>query len=82
MTIKQYFPLSVLVFVAVVVGIHYLPFPVAPFALILLVAETLVAFELEDHKVPKLLAEIFHSPERRRSEQHVEAKLNSDIQGN
>ena len=61
MTIKQYFPLSVAIFIAVVVAIHYSPAPVAPFALILLAAETLVGFELEDHKVPKILSEFFHA---------------------
>jgi hypothetical protein len=61
MTIKQYFPLSVVIFLAAVVGIHYLPAPVAPFALIVLAGETLVGFELEDHKVPKLIAGFFDS---------------------
>jgi hypothetical protein len=61
MTIKQYFPLSVLAFASVVTGVHNLPFPVAPFAVILLVAETLIGFQLEDHKIPRLIAEIFRA---------------------
>ena len=61
MTLKQYSFLSaalfiiVALFVVVVAGIHYLPAPAVPFALILLGSETLVAFELEDHKARKLV---------------------------
>lgn len=65
MTLKQYFPLSIAIFVAVVSLVEYLDMPVAPFALVLLVAETLVGFELEDHKVPKFLAQIFQHPKPR-----------------
>ena len=65
MTLKQYVPLSVMVFAAMVAFVHYTPAPVAPFAIILLAAETLIGFDLEDHKVPKLLHEIFRSPKHR-----------------
>jgi hypothetical protein len=70
MTLKQYFPLSILAFVATVMGIHYISWPVAPFVIILLAAETLVGFELEDHRVPKLLHEIFRAPKHGTSENH------------
>ena len=59
MSIKQYFPLSVGIFILVVAGAHYLAVPVVPFALILLVAETLIGFQLEDHKVPHALKDLF-----------------------
>jgi len=62
MTLKTYFPLSVLMFLALVVGLHYSPVPVAPFAIIFLAAETLIGFELEDHRVPKFLKELFRPP--------------------
>ncbi len=62
MTLRQYFPLSVLAFVAVVSLLEYVKMPVAPFALVLLTAETLIGFQLEDHRVPKLLSEIFRAP--------------------
>ena len=61
MTLKQYVPISVAIFVAMVAFVHYTPAPVAPFAIILLAAETLVGFELEDHRVPKFLREVFRA---------------------
>ncbi len=59
MTVKTYFPISAAV-LALVVGlcIHY-SVPVAPFAAILLVGETLLGFQLEDHKVAKSLKQLF-----------------------
>jgi hypothetical protein len=58
MTLKQYFPISVAVFMAVVVAVYFspVPIPVMPIAIILLVGETLMGFQVEDHKVPKLLS--------------------------
>ncbi len=64
MTLKQYFPMSVIVFVAMVAFVHFTPAPVAPFAIILLAAETLIGFDLEDHKVPKLLREVFRTSKK------------------
>ena len=59
MTLKKYFPISVAVF-ALVIGIPvYFHLPVAPFALILLAGETLLGFQVEDHKVPRTLKSIF-----------------------
>ena len=63
MTLRQYFPLSLGVFALVVAGAQYLSYPVLPFALILLFGETLLGFELEDHKVPRFLAAVF-APKR------------------
>jgi hypothetical protein len=65
MTLKQYFPLSVGLFIVLVLAIHYSPMPVAPFAILLLAAETLIGFELEDHRVPKLLHEVFRAPKHK-----------------
>ncbi|HLW77661.1 MAG TPA: hypothetical protein VKS01_11765 [Bryobacteraceae bacterium] len=47
---------------ALTVGVHFSPAPVAPFAIILLVGETLIGLELENHRVPRLLHEIFRAP--------------------
>lgn len=55
MTIKQYFPISVAVFVAVVAVARHFTVPVLPFAAVLLTGETLLAFQLEDHKVARSL---------------------------
>jgi hypothetical protein len=74
MTVKQYFFISVAVFIATVVGVSYLGYPVAPFAIILLFAETLVAFQMEDHKVRKFLSAIFKAPKH--SDQNTNFKPN------
>ena len=65
MSLKNYFLLSVAVFAAVIALAIYFEVPIAPFALILLFAETLIGFELEDHKIPRLLASIFRTPKTR-----------------
>jgi hypothetical protein len=54
MVIKQYFPISVGLFVLVIVTAHYFKVPVVPFAVVLLAGETLLGFVLEDHKVARL----------------------------
>lgn len=58
MTIHRYFPISVAVFALVCGTVHYLGAPVLPFAVILLIGETLIGFQLEDHKVPDMLKKI------------------------
>ena len=62
MTVRHYFPLSVAVFVVVVGVANHFSVPVAPFAAILLAGETLLGFQLEDHKVPKALKQLFTAP--------------------
>jgi hypothetical protein len=62
MTLKQYFPISVLVFVLVIGAVRHFSIPVPPIAAILLVGETLLGFQLEDQRVPKLLKEFFTVP--------------------
>lgn len=53
MSLKHYFWLSVAVFLGVVALAVYYSAPIGPFAAILLVGETLLGFQLEDHKVPR-----------------------------
>jgi len=62
MTLKQYFPISVAVFAAVVAITIYFKIPLLPFAVILLTGETLIGLTLEDHKVSRYLAAIFKAP--------------------
>ena len=65
MRLKLYFPISVGFFALVVIAAHYSTVPVLPFAAILLVGETLLGFQLEDHRVPRFLASIFkHSKQQ------------------
>lgn len=62
MTLKHYFPISALVFVLVIGTVRHFSVPVLPFAAILLAGETLLGFQLEDHKVPRFLKEFFTVP--------------------
>lgn len=62
MKLRLYFPISVAVFALVAGTAHYFSVPIAPFAAILLVGETLLGFQLEDHKVPKTLKQLFTPP--------------------
>ncbi len=64
MTLKRYFLISLAAFVAVVGAVAYLDVPILPFAIILLVGETLLGLEVEDHKVPQFLAPVFKRPVR------------------
>lgn len=72
MTLQKYFLLSVGIFVLAIVGIHYLPIPVLPFVVILLVGETLLGFQVEDHRVPRFLTALFRVPKRHGA--HTEAE--------
>jgi hypothetical protein len=58
-TLKNYFLVSVGIFVLAMADIHYFPIPVLPFVTILLAGETLLGFQVEHHRVPRLLAELF-----------------------
>jgi hypothetical protein len=62
MPLKYYFPLSIAVFVLVVAAASYYSVPVMPFALILLAAETLLGFQVEDHRIPRFLTQLFRAP--------------------
>lgn len=62
MTLKQYFPISVGAFALVIAAAHYFAVPILPFAFILLFGETLIGFQLEDHRVPRFLHELFRAP--------------------
>ncbi len=62
MTLRNYFLLSVGIFVLAIAGLHYLPIPVLPFVLIILVGETLLGFQIEDHKVGRMLLRLFNAP--------------------
>ena len=61
MTVKTYFPISVAVFLLTGALTHHFSVPFAPFAMILLAGETLLAFQLEDHKVAKTIKRFFTS---------------------
>ena len=62
MTLRHYFPISVGVFLLVAAAAYHFSVPFTPFAAILLVGETLLGFQLEDHKVSKTLKSLFTPP--------------------
>lgn len=62
MTLSRYFQLSVAVFILVVAGARYFSVPVLPFAAILLAGETLLGFQVEDHKASRWLKQLFTVP--------------------
>ena len=59
MSLKHYFLISVAVFAAVVTAAHHFSVPAAPFAAILLAGETLLGFQVEDHKAAKTMKQLF-----------------------
>jgi len=63
MTLRQYFPISVAALVLLIALVHYLhvPAPILPLAIILLVGETLMGFQVEDHKVARVLGDLFRT---------------------
>ena len=61
MDLKRYVPISIGVFAAVILVARYFAVPVAPFALIVLVGETIIGFQLEDQKVFRFLETLAHA---------------------
>lgn len=55
MALRQYFPLSVAIFVLMFALTRYFNVPFAPFALILLAGETLLGFQVEDHRAMRFV---------------------------
>ena len=55
MDLKHYVPVSIGVFIAVILAARYFGVPFAPFALVLLVGETIIGLQLEDQKVFRFL---------------------------
>ena len=55
MDLKHYVPISVGVFAAVFLAARFFGVPFAPFAFVLLVGETIIGLQLEDHKVSRFL---------------------------
>jgi hypothetical protein len=61
MALRQYFPISVAVFVLLFAATRYFSVPFAPFALILLAGETLLGFELDNHKAARFVRDLFRA---------------------
>jgi len=67
MALKTYFPISIATLVLVVGAAFYYSVPILPFVLVLLAGETILGFELEDHKVPRFLSEVFKAPKEHKT---------------
>lgn len=61
MSLKHYFPISVGVFAVVILTARYYSVPVAPFALVLLVGETIIGLQLENQRVFRFLEDLARS---------------------
>ena len=59
MALRQYFPLSIAIFILVYAATRYFSVPFGPFALILLAGETLLGFQVEDHKAARFVKTLF-----------------------
>jgi len=53
MPLKHYIPISVGVFVLVILAARYYSVPIAPFVLVLLVGETIIGLQLADQRVSR-----------------------------
>jgi hypothetical protein len=58
MPLKHYIPISIGVFVLILLTARHYSVPIAPFALILLVGETGIGLQLEGHKVSRFLEDL------------------------
>ena len=61
MPLKYYIPISIGVFVLVILAARYYSLPIAPFALVLLVGETIIGLQMEDQKVSRFLEGLVRS---------------------
>ena len=59
MSLKHYFELSVGVFLLAIATAYFFSVPVLPFAVLVLCGETLIGFQVEDHKVPRALKSLW-----------------------
>jgi len=59
--LKQYVPVSIGVFIAVVLIARYLGIPAAPWALVLLLGETIIGLQVEDQRVLHFLEDLFRA---------------------
>lgn len=61
MNLKEYVPISIGVFVAVVLMARYLGIPVAPWALVLILGETIIGLQVENQRVLHFLEDLFRA---------------------
>jgi hypothetical protein len=57
--LKHYVPASIGVFAAVILIVRSFSVPIAPFALVLLVGETLIGLQVEHQRVSRFLEDVF-----------------------
>jgi len=67
--LKHYFPISVAVFAFVVWTARHFSVPISPFVVVLLLGETLIGLQVEDHRVARLLGDLVRVPKSDRKAQ-------------
>ena len=58
MPLKHYIPISIGIFALVLLTARYYSVPSAPFALVLLVGETIIGLQLEDQRISRFLEDL------------------------
>ena len=61
MPLKHYIPISIGAFVLVLLMARYYSLPFAPFALVLLLGETIIGLQLEDQRVSRFLEDLMRA---------------------
>jgi len=61
MPLKHYIPISVGIFLLVILTARHYAVPIAPFALVLLVGETIIGLQVEDQKIYRFLEDLVQS---------------------
>jgi hypothetical protein len=69
--LKHYIPVSIGLFLGVILIARYFAVPIAPFAVVLLVGETIIGFQLEDQRVFRFLEDLFKSIKASGGQHHL-----------
>ena len=59
MTLKHYIPTSIAIFATVILTARYFAVPAAPFALVLVLGETLIGLQMEDQRIGRFLEDLW-----------------------
>jgi hypothetical protein len=71
MPLKYYVPGSIAFFFIVLALVGRFGLPIAPFAVILFVGETLFAMQIEDHRVPHFIGDLWGAFKKNSHVHHV-----------
>ncbi len=71
MDLKHYIPMSIGVFAGVILIAQSFAVPIAPFAVVLLVGETLIGLQVEHQRVSRFLEDLFKSIKASGGQHHL-----------